>query len=82
MNFDSSKVLTIIRDTLKVPDDFELTMNHTPVQVPGWDSLGWLNIILKLESEFHIEFDFVELEKVYSVEQLCALTAKTVNRAA
>ena len=72
------QVLDLMRHTLRIPENFALAMNLSPVQVPGWDSLGWVNLIAGIENQFKVELQFDELEKVYNVGQLCELVNRTL----
>ena len=51
----SDKLKKTILDELKL-DDFDFQDDTTADQVPGWDSLSHLNVILAVEKEFNIRF--------------------------
>lgn len=77
MDLEDRAIVEAVQRALALPPGFVLTPDMTPPMVPGWDSIGWLNVIGGIEQEFAIELDFEALESVYNVEQLCALVVKT-----
>ncbi len=46
----------------------EIQPGTTPDDVPAWDSVAHLNLILSLESEFAVEMLPEEIERALSVE--------------
>lgn len=66
----SDEVIRLIRAALELPETYPLVGSLTPVEVPGWDSFGWMTIITAFEEHFEFSFDFSELESVYSISQL------------
>lgn len=69
---------TILRE-LKL-DDFDFNENTTADQVPGWDSLSHLNIILAIEKEFGIRFKPYELLKLKNIGELQKLIDLKLNK--
>jgi acyl carrier protein len=65
----SDRLKKTILTELKL-DDFDFTEETTADQVPGWDSLSHLNVILALEKEFNIRFKPYELLKLKNVGEL------------
>ena len=65
----SEKLKNIILTELKL-DDFEMKDETTATDVPGWDSLKHLNIILNVESNYKIKFKGLEMMRVQSVGDL------------
>jgi acyl carrier protein len=51
-------------------DDFDLQDETIAPQVPGWDSLNHINIILAVEKHFGIKFKSIELLRLKSVGDL------------
>ncbi|MFZ1519524.1 MAG: acyl carrier protein [Ignavibacteriaceae bacterium] len=62
---------TILRE-LKL-DDFLFTEETTADQVPGWDSLSHINVVVAIEAEFNIRFKGYEVLKCKNVGDLQAL---------
>jgi len=59
---------TILRE-LKL-EDFQLDESMTAADVPGWDSLNHINIILAVEKEFNIRFRNIEILRLRSIGDL------------
>ena len=62
-------VFEIIRRVVKIPAA-KLNKDSGLGLVEGWDSLKHTELILQLENEFDISFDFHELDKITSVERI------------
>lgn len=75
----SDKLKSTILKELKL-DEFEITEEMTADQVPGWDSLSHLNVILAVEQDFNIRFNSYELLKLKNIGELQSLiNSKTVK---
>ena len=59
----------IILDTLKL-DDFEFTDETTAFQVPGWDSLNHVNVIVAVEKHYNVRFKNIEVLRLKNVGDL------------
>lgn len=59
--------------------DFNFEEDTTADQVPGWDSLSHLNIILAIEKEFNIRFKPYELLKLKNIGELQHLIDQKLN---
>lgn len=62
-------VFEIISRVVKIPAA-KLNKDSGLGLVEGWDSLKHTELILQLENEFDISFDFHELDKITSVERI------------
>ncbi|MBI1939456.1 MAG: acyl carrier protein [Ignavibacteriales bacterium] len=51
-------------------DDFEINDETTAPEVPGWDSLNHINIILAVEENFKVKFKSYELLRLKCVGDL------------
>jgi acyl carrier protein len=51
-------------------DDFDLQDETMATQVPGWDSLNHVNIILAVEKHFNIKFKSYEVLRLKDVGDL------------
>lgn len=65
----SDRLKQTILNELKL-DDFNFEETTTADQVPGWDSLSHLNVILAVEKEFNIRFNPYELLKLKNIGEL------------
>lgn len=64
----------IFRDTLD-NDTISLTSNTTAADVPGWDSLMHVSLILAVERSFKIRFSTTEVGGLSNVGELVELIA-------
>lgn len=65
----TERLKSIILKELKL-DEFKFTEDTTAEQVPGWDSLSHLNVILAVEKDYNIRFKPFELLKLKNVKEL------------
>lgn len=75
----SDKLKQTILKELKL-EDFEFTESTTADQVPGWDSLSHLNVILAIEREFNIRFKPFDLLKLKNIGELQKLIDSKINK--
>ena len=62
-------------------DDCEINENTTADQVPGWDSLNHINVIMAIENAYDLEFRSQEVLRCNNVGDLFNLVnEKTKNR--
>jgi acyl carrier protein len=62
-------------------DDWELDEQTTASQVPGWDSLSHVNVIVAVEKHFRVHFSNLEVLRLKNVGDLQRLVdSKTQQR--
>ncbi|MGA8222304.1 MAG: acyl carrier protein [Candidatus Acidiferrales bacterium] len=62
-------------------DDWELDEQTTASQVPGWDSLNHVNVIVAVEKHFQVRFSNLEVLRLKNVGDLQRLVdSKTQQR--
>jgi acyl carrier protein len=67
----------VFRDVLD-DDDIELSRSTTAADVPGWDSLAHVRLILAVEKAFSVKFSAAQVTKLKNVGDLVDLVeAKT-----
>jgi acyl carrier protein len=66
------RITTIVRDVVG-DDSVVLTMNTAAQDVPGWDSMAHINIIVALEHEFGMKFKTASLEEAQNTGDLVKL---------
>ena len=56
-------------------DDPELTVSRTTTakDVPGWDSIVHITLVIEVEREFDVKFQMAEIEKLRNVGDLVAI---------
>ncbi|HRI47382.1 MAG: acyl carrier protein [Ignavibacteriaceae bacterium] len=65
----SEKLANVISTELKL-QSFNFTDETTADQVPGWDSLSHLNIIVAIEKEFAVKFKGIEILRTKNLGDL------------
>ncbi len=75
----SDKLKNTILKELKL-EDFHFEESTTADQVPGWDSLSHLNVILAIEKEFNIRFKPYELLKLKNIGELQKLIDEKIKK--
>lgn len=60
------RIYQIISQLFGIPED-QIKDTTAPGDVPNWDSLGHLNLILALEREFDVSFTAEEVTQLLSV---------------
>lgn len=65
----SEELKTTILKALKL-DDWDITDETIAPQVPGWDSLNHVNVILAVEKQFNVRFKNIEVLKLKNVGDL------------
>lgn len=66
------KLSAIIRDALD-DQDLMLTPETSATDVPAWDSLAHINIVVSTEMGFGIKFKTAELEQLRNVGEFVSL---------
>jgi acyl carrier protein len=71
------KLIALIRDVL---DDYDtpITSDTAAEDVPAWDSVNHINIVVGTEQAFRIKFRAAELEKLTNVGEYAALIEEKV----
>jgi acyl carrier protein len=67
-----ARITAIVRDVVG-DDSVELNKNTAAQDVPGWDSMAHINIIVALEHEFHMKFRTASLEEAQNTGDLIKL---------
>lgn len=65
----SNELKQAVLEALKL-DDWEFTDETIAAQVPGWDSLSHVNVILTVEKKFGVHFKNLEVLKLKNVGDL------------
>jgi acyl carrier protein len=72
LNQIDARLQEIAREAFR-NDSFVLTDSMKPFEVSGWDSLGHVNFMLTVESEFGLEFseeEFVRFEDIGELKRM------------
>lgn len=75
----SERLKKVILKTLKL-NDFDLRDETQAYQVPGWDSLNHVVVLVAVEKEFGIRFHVAEVLRLRNIGDLQALVdSKTAH---
>ena len=61
-------------------DDLQITPASTADDIPTWDSLNHINIVVATEMRFQIKFQTSEIESLKNVGELVDLVAAKIGR--
>ncbi len=74
----SEKLKEVITKELELKE-FDFKEETTAAEVPGWDSLNHINIVLAIEKEYNIRFKGMEILKVANLGELQKLIDSKVS---
>jgi acyl carrier protein len=75
-----AKVVAAIADTFLV-DPKSLTPQTSALDVPGWDSVSQVGLVMQLEDEFHIQISATALNTIPNIRGLVDYIAQSIGRA-
>jgi len=75
----SDKLRKVILSELDL-DDFDFQDETKATEVPGWDSLNHVNIIIAVEKHFGIKFKSLEILRLKNVGDLQNLVDSKLNK--
>jgi acyl carrier protein len=73
-----TKIVGAIAETFLV-DAASLTPQTTAIDVPGWDSVSQVNLVMRLEDEFHVQIDPTALNEIPNLDSLTHFIANLLN---
>jgi acyl carrier protein len=65
----SEKLKSVILKELHL-DEYEINDETQANQIPGWDSLNHINVILAIEQEYNVRFKRLEVLKCKNISDL------------
>ncbi len=68
------EVRQIMSTVMLVPPDL-VGPDTVPNDVPGWDSLTHLTLVITIEEQLGVRFTSAEIERMTSVGNICAILA-------
>jgi acyl carrier protein len=75
----SEKFKQTVLKTLNL-DEFDIKDETLANQVPGWDSLNHINVILALEKDFQVKFKSIEVLRCKNLGDLQKLIDSKLNK--
>lgn len=70
-----NRVIELLNTFFKVDT---ITLDSTQSDVAEWDSLRHLSLIVKIEEEFDLDFDPIEIGDMTSVASICAYIKQNI----
>ncbi|MGE5340271.1 MAG: acyl carrier protein [Candidatus Omnitrophota bacterium] len=61
----------VIRGVFSMDEENPINENWTSDDIPDWDSVGHLNLILEVEKEFKVK---IEIEEMFEIERLADIS--------
>jgi acyl carrier protein len=74
-----AKLTQIFRDTLE-NDSIVLTPQTVADDVPGWDSMNHIFLVVETERAFGIKFQTAEMEELKNIGDLAHLIGRKLDR--
>lgn len=72
------KIEQIFREVMELDDDVELRSDMNSDNLDEWDSLASMSLIMELEKEFGIKYEFDDILQMDSLEAVIQITAGKV----
>ncbi len=73
------KIEQIFREVMQLDDDVELRGEMNSDELEEWDSLASMSLIMKLEKEFGIKYEFDDILQMDSLDAVIKITAGKVS---
>lgn len=64
-----SDIASIIRDVLR-DDQIDIDALTRFDDIPGWDSMDLVSVVVEAESRFDLQFDLTEIDRLTKVHEL------------
>lgn len=69
----------IVRETFSIKSNEVIEKSWTSDDIPKWDSLGHLNMIMAIEREFNIKFEIEEMFQIQCLDDISNILQKKVE---
>ena len=69
-SFLSQQVQSLLAEAIQVPQDL-VTPDLSFGDLPQWDSLGHMEVMLRLEEEFGVDIDADTIAQLVSIPEIC-----------
>ena len=74
-----NKVQSIFRDVLE-DDELILSYSTNSDEIPDWDSLNHISLVVSIEKEFKIQFIASEIQNFKNVGEMCEAIVLKINK--
>lgn len=65
---ENKELEKVLKSVFPATEHFETAMGKS--DIPEWDSIGHLNLILEIEDQFEVSFSKEEIESINSIENI------------
>lgn len=76
---DINQIENIFRDALELMESDEISDDLPIDQIPAWDSLAQMTIIIQLKKKFDINFLFDEILSMNTLGKIKKITTKKIS---
>lgn len=70
------EVYRLIAQVFSLPPDFAFEPKMRPASIPGWDSIGWMRMLLAVEEIANCEVPLELFDRVVTVDDFCTAVAE------
>jgi acyl carrier protein len=78
MSIVEDRILSVFREVLDI-DDLILTDETSAKDVPGWDSLAQVKLVIAIEEEFNMKFTTHDVAEMQCIGDLKKVLRRTGN---
>jgi acyl carrier protein len=71
MRLTEDAVRELVRRVFLLPPTFNFSPELRPAFIPGWDSFGWMRILLEIEQMLSCEVPVDLFDRVVTVDDFC-----------
>ncbi len=75
----TEKIDQIFREALDIPESETISDDLCMEDLPAWDSLAQMTIIIQLKKEFHISFLYDEILSMNTLGKIKEITGKKLG---
>ena len=58
----------------------EVQLNFGPNEIPGWDSMGHLNLIMAVNDYFEVNFEFEEVMSIHQISDIIRILKSKLEK--
>ena len=70
----------IIKESLSLPSKFKINKNLKNDDIPGLDSIAWINIILSVSKKLKIDFKVERIAEIKDIDSFYKITEELYSK--
>lgn len=74
------QIFSVIQRALKIKRSIEFSDDLKPGDIEEWDSMGHMLLIMELEKEFGVTFEYDDILEMDSVGKICTILKTKYRR--